>query len=229
MSNTIAIGAADLVKRSAMQITYFHKHPKAKKATTPVQLTGLEHQRAVSVSPLVEMRGIFKRNGVTIFYCFDEIIAGSDGIGLIEHKMFEHRPMDVPVPCGIIGLPETRFGMMPTWFLRSCISQVAFYGALAILNPNREYETASFYRTQEGVVNRVHKFTLDPMAAVKHMLRINNSLVEVILRDPLPLVEFYLGKASLTSSYAQASKWDETWKHREWDWVHRYFTYRSQS
>ena len=198
----IIISCADLVKKSAMAITYT-RLKKIQPVVTPRMIVGDKSAKDKSKSHLIELVGTLKVNSdFDLKYTFDEILDNHDHFVLIEHKHFDADEIE-------------------DWFLKSSLLQTAFYNALVTLNNNKTYITAN-YELAKG--NPRYEIVIDK--PVVSILDIKDKKYSVEVTDNPKLVGFYLKKAQATFDYTQARLHDDFYKSKEYETLSPFFTFK---
>lgn len=185
--------ASSLVKLSAKAVCYYHTHDRQQKNTGVSQKVGNEFG-AKLVKGMPEMRGSYKFNNHIIYYCFDDIRV-SNIIRLYEFKSVQR-------------------GEVADWYLNNSILQTAYYHALAVVNPNKDYITAKFYpgRTQKLTINK----------KLRSILIIGDKKYKVVVKNAQEIVKFFERKAVASLNYNSAEVWDAKYKHKEFDALKKY-------
>lgn len=167
------------------------------KLPTEEQKKGNEWALANSESVLQEMRGQYDLAGDTIYFCFDEVEDGRV-IRLIEHK----KPPDDPTQ---------------DWYLQNSIIQVALYHSLILRSSKKLLVPSSFSFSTESLDLTGKKF--------KSVLNFGGVKYEVKPKDPEKILLFYFSKLNASKNYDQSRRFDERWKHKEWDYFKNLIKY----
>jgi len=195
----ITFGAADLVKKSAMQLCYQRRN-KVIPPVTENQLKGVAYQEAQAKSVFQEMKGTYKHDYIYISYCIDEVqFSEKTGKYLcIERKMQDEREL-------------------PQWFINKSILQTSLYSSLVKFNPNTLYSTAQF-RLNEG-----HPYYELKIVDFKYYLKIGENLL-FFVPPKVEVLDFFIKKAKASLNYETGKEWDHLYKHKEFDFIQPLFT-----
>lgn len=194
--------AKDLCTRSCMQIKLFRDHPEKKPQPSAMVAYGEKFQKAVAdtIPNIIgeEMRGKYVNNhfGITINFSNDIVCADK----IIEVKSVT--------------------GKYEPWYLQSSILQCAFYKSMIILGA-KHLETASFYvnlgnrRVETDVKQR----------SLRYILIFGEEKYEIFVNNPYQIVGFFENKAIHCTDWNSAKKWDEMYKHCEYETLKQYIKY----
>jgi hypothetical protein len=199
----ISFSAKDLLTRSCMQIKMFAEHPEKKPLPSQMVAYGEKFQKAVAdtIPNIVgeEMRGSYVNmaHGITINFSNDIVC---------EDKIIEVKSVKYPVE---------------DWYLNSSLLQCAFYKSMIALGA-RHFETASFY------VNLGHERKyVDVSQAVRYILIFGEEKYEVFVSSPHDVVWFFEHKALCSTDWSIAKAWDAKYKHREFECLNQYISYKT--
>lgn len=195
---TINFSCSDLVKRSAKQICYLRNNAPARPEASPRMLEGNKAAQEQGSPEYKEMRGTYAYKNLLLHYCLDEIVPATNLFTLIEYKH-------------ISG------SIVKDWYLESSILQTALYHSLAIENSKKDYYTATFYRKEGNLI--AHLLLDKPLKSLLHMGK-NRYWVEPT--DTARIVKLFARKAEATLDYSEAQKWDNEFKFREYQKLHKY-------
>jgi len=200
---------SDLLKKSAMQICYLRKNKEKTPPVTPGQIAGNEAAHAKSESEYIEMRGTFKvgmkSQDLLIHYAFDEIKLLDKACVLIEHKMIK--------PGSVVEL----------WYRNASILQTVVYQAFALVNPDRNLETATFFVDQGNPKLSVNIGN----SYIRSELHLGDMVFSATAIKQEKIVRFYVDKAKATLNYDTAKEFDAKYKHKEFELLNEYFNFRT--
>ena len=171
-------------------------HPELKQPPSQDVLNGEKFQNAVAdtIPNIIgqEMRGKYQSElyGVTINFSNDIVC---------PDKIIEVKSVRQPYP---------------DWYLHSSILQCAFYKSMMLLGA-RHLETASFYVNLGN--KRVTTEFGDETRSIKYILIFGEEKYEILVDNPYQIVSFFEYKAACCNDWTSAKRWDEKYKHREWD------------
>ena len=203
--------AALLVKQSAAQLNYhFRKAQKAGKGMvvpdafeyipTKEQKDGNKWADDQTVSDFKEMRGQFTYDGDTIYFCIDEIQVLKNRLKFIEHK----KPP---------GDPKQK------WYRENSIIQVAFYQSLLLYADSKLLVPSSFSSAISPISTRNFKITW--------ILNCGGDKYRITVKDHLKIMRFFLTKLRASRDYNTSKRFDQSWKHKEWQgWFKELVRYR---
>lgn len=208
MEKQINISASDLLKKSAFQICYL-RIKALQKEPTERMLKGNEEAERKSISELKEMRGTYVHNAFLLHYTFDEIRVNekNGNVLLIEHKMIENG------------------SLVENWYIENSILQIALYHSLLKLNPNKEYFTAKFYRKLGYNTNY---FEVAANKKITSHLLMGDKVIEVGVKNPKALVDFFIKKAISTFDYTSAKDFDLKYKRKEFQLLKKHIVWQEK-
>lgn len=191
----------ELITQSAKQLKYLRDFPNKKKKPTEAQYEGISFQDKIanSIYGVIsqEMGNFIPFNGNRIYFSCD--IVGRDFV--IETKNVQNEYKD--------------------YYLNSCLLQCAAYKS-AILSVGNKLVTSKFYSNRTG---KEVSFTLNPY--FRYFLFFGEKQkFEVITHQPNEIINFYIDKAKASFSYDEAKKFDELYKHKEFEILSNLFDYR---
>jgi hypothetical protein len=203
-----------LIKKSASQLNYDFRHQAEEpetvsgivSATTDFtaisqeQFEGNEFARASGVSKMVEMATHVTHGNDSIYFSFDEVSKRykSPTYMIIEHKMYGE----------------------DSWYFQNSVIQVAAYRAFFEAS-SKSLKTALFYR-QQNPQAQVHHLNLSDKP-VDFFLNFGNTWYRVVCENK-ELRRFYMTKLRACKDYNVARRFDEVFKHKEWNHLWRHIT-----
>jgi len=201
----ITFSAKDLCTRSCMQIKMLAEHPERKSPPSAMVYYGEAFQKAVArtIPNIIgeEMRGKYTNDRLGITINFSNDIVCNDKI--IEVKSVN--------------------GKYEDWYLQSSILQCAFYKSMMLLGA-RHLETASFY---VNLGNERVQTEIDPSRNIRYILIFGEEKYEIFVSNPYQIVGFFENKAVCSTDWTSAKRWDEMYKHREFECLAQYINYKS--
>jgi len=201
--NVTSFSSSDLIKKSAKCICYFRNKNK-QYAVTDNQIKGNEN--AISkTTGFSEMRGIFKKDNLILYYVFDEILLKDNMASFIEHKWVDEH------------------SVVEDWYINMSILQMALYCSLHLINNDKEYNTASFHVKQGNDINKIlfdHNITEE-----KYLLYFGEKIISINIINPDEIVDFYINKAKSSLTYETAIEFDFKYKFKEWENLNKYLNF----
>jgi hypothetical protein len=201
----ITFSAKELCTMSCMQIKMYAEHPERRPQPSAMVEYGEKFQRAVAntIPNIIgeEMRGKYTNNALGITINFSNDIVCDDKI--IEVKSVH--------------------GKYETWYLQSSILQCAFYKSMVLLGA-RHLETASFY---VNLGNKRVETDIDTSRCIRYILIFGEENYEIFVSDPYQIVGFFENKAINCGEWNSARRWDEMYKHHEYEALKQYIKYKS--
>ena len=200
----ITFSAKDLLTKSCRQIKMLTAHPEYRTAPSSMMIYGSKFQDAVADTiPNVigqEMRGVYTNAAQGLSINFSNDIVCNDKI--IEVKSV--------------------VGQVPEWYRNNSLLQCAFYKSMILMGA-RHLETASFY-VNEGN-ERIETFINQRF---RYILIFGEEKYEIHVNDAAQIVGFFEYKAACCSGmWANATSWDERYKHMEYEHLKPFFSYRN--
>lgn len=190
--------AADLVKRSAMQIKYFREKSMDRPHTAKMD-QGVERQKKVAKENLgscEEMRSTLESGDIIIFACHD-IVCGDR---IIESKSTEYGKED--------------------WYLESSLVQTAFYKS--ILMQSSGWLVTPKFRVKEGYERETNK--VDPN--IPYQLDFGGDVYDVVVNNPNAIINYFVEKAKATlGSYDDCRDYDAEHKFKHFEQLKDYFSF----
>lgn len=193
--------ASDLIKKSAKQLVFF-KHRKERQQATYGQIKGEAFQKKIveSKGAASELRGIFKRDDVIIFFCND----------MYEEKsktFTEIKSVDPERDC-------------PDWYFESSLVQTAFYKSL-LMRSDGNMSTPSF-RVKDGY-DKIH---VNVSTKSKYNLLFGKDLYSIIVKNPDKIIQYYLDKIDSLDNYDSAGFYDAIYKFQDFKKLSKYFKFK---
>jgi hypothetical protein len=210
----ITFSAKDLLTKSCRQIKMLNVHPELKTGPSSMMVYGSKFQDAVAdtLSNIIgqEMRGTYVSNnyGHNIAINFsNDIVCNSK-----DHNFTIYEVKSV-------------VGNAPEWYKQSSLLQCAFYKTMILMGADR-LETASFYVNEGHERNIV---CINPhINRVKYILLFGEEKYEVDVWDAAHIIGFFEYKAACCcGGWDLATKWDEHYKHAEFECLKNFFSYRN--
>jgi hypothetical protein len=210
MNDVIKYSAADLLKKSAMQLVFLKN--KKEKIATKYQLKGNDFQFKVSDNEksknkgffAEELRGSYSNENSIIFFCVDMI---SDGV-FYEIKSIQDRDGNLT-------------NEYPKWYLESSLLQCAFYKSLLIEGNNKTLYTPKF-RLKEGFEFKA----MDVDVNSDYVLIFGEKLkYKITVNSPKEIIEYYLNKINHLNNYEQAKAYDSKFKFKDFYYLSTFFEY----
>ena len=199
MNDPIMFSASDLVKKSVRQLKYLRD--RSKPAPTNRMLKGVEHQKKIveaKHTAAEEMRGIFSKDDILIFYSNDMIY---------NEELYEIKSIDPNREC-------------PDWYLKSSLLQVAFYKAM-LMQSTGLLSTPSF-RVKEGY-DKI-SINVDPLAS--YYLLFGDDKYTINVNNPAAITEFFIEKAHVSLLDWQSCEiYDSKYKFKEVEQLQEYYSY----
>jgi hypothetical protein len=195
------LSIANLMRQSAMQLCYLRKK-KQQKQPTQKQYAGVEHQKKVSISEFVEMRGCYSTSKYLLFFSFDEVFVHDDTVIFKEHKNIK--------------------GPIENWYLEYCLLQTAVYQQLAMMQEEKMLYTAKFFQKQGyncNVINYENK-------KLRSILSLGEQNFYNVYPNSTELVNYFLRKADASQEYETAKQWDALYKFKDWHQLNKYLTFQ---
>ena len=181
------------------------EHPEKRPQPSAMVSYGEKFQKAVSntIHNIIgeEMRGKYVNNELGITINFSNDIVCDDKI------------IEVKSVCG----------EYPDWYLHSAILQCAFYKSMMLLGA-RHLETASFY---VNLGNERVQTDINPARGIRYILIFGEEKYEIFVSDPYQIVGFFENKAVNCMDWSSAKRWDEMYKHREFECLAQYSNYKN--
>jgi len=150
-----------------------------------------------------ELRIDFEHKGIfLIIGCVDEIRVTERNLLFVEHKNTE--------------------GEEPSWLETNGIIQAAALEALYFYRRNKVLRSASFIPKDEKQVLTVEK-------SVKSFLWINDRKYSIKIKPGghKEIIRFLLTKIRASRNWDTAARFDEKYKHKEWDYFKQFVTYKA--
>jgi hypothetical protein len=210
MEDLIKYSAADLLKKSAMQLVFLRT--KKERYATKMQINGNAFQSKVSNDDKYknkgvfaeELRGSYSFDKNVIFFCVDMI---SDGI-FYEVKSIQDKDGNLT-------------NDYPEWYLNNSILQCAFYKSLLIEGNNNTLFTPKF-RIKEGFEYKA----MDVDINSDYILLFGENLkFKVDVVDSKKIIEYYINKVNSLKDYETAKNYDYSHKFRDFSLLKNYFNY----
>jgi hypothetical protein len=191
METTKMLSASDLIKKSAMQIKYLRDHT-VEKVVTPSQLEGEQFQntQAIDLEAVQEMRGIYKKNDLMIFFVNDMIL---------PNRIIECKSVDLS--------RET-----PDWYFESSVLQAAFYKSL-LMNTNGILTTPTF-KLNKGYKNTTIK--VDPNIEYQLLFGSVYFSIQITKKQSLKIIQYFVDKAIATYDWNTAKEYDRVHKFKHY-------------
>lgn len=210
----ITFSAKDLLTKSCRQIKMLNSHPEYRTPPSAMMEYGSKFQDAVADTlPNIigqEMRGTYVSNNyghnIAINFSNDIVCNGKD------HNFTIYEVKSV-------------VGKAPEWYKQSSLLQCAFYKTMILMGADR-LETASFYVNEGHERNIV---CINPhINRVKYILIFGEEKYEVDVWDAARIIGFFEYKAACCcGEWDLATKWDEHYKHAEFECLKNFFSYRN--
>ena len=201
--------AKDLISRSCLQLWYFEQLPPRevvkKKEPSRWQVEGSNFQDMIISTHFPncfpEMCGVFEYNGNAVFFSND--ICYKDK--LIEVKWIDEE------------------SEVPDWYLQTSLVQCALYSSFIQSGCNLLH-TAKF-ALRAGREHKVFKVNQDS----PYYLRFGNDTYIVKVINPKPFIEYIKDKLDSIKDRYKAKRFDEKYKHREFELFKDSFEFRKLS
>lgn len=210
MENLIKHSAADLLKKSAMQIVFLRN--RKERYATKMQEIGNEYQSKVSNDDKYknkglyaeELRGSYSFDNNVIFFCIDMI---SDG-NFFEIKSIQDKEGNIT-------------DEYPEWYLNNSLLQCAFYKSMLILGDNKTLFTPKF-RIKEGFEYKA----MEVEPTNDYTLLFGDKLkFKVDVKKPQAIIDFYKNKIEHLENYDTAKEYDNQFKFKDFDVLKKCFKY----
>ena len=210
----ITFSAKDLLTKSCRQIKMLTAHPEYRTPPSAMMEYGSKFQDAVADTlPNIigqEMRGTYVSNNyghnIAINFSNDIVCKGKD------HNFTIYEVKSV-------------VGKAPEWYKQSSLLQCALYKTMILMGADR-LETASFY-VNEGHERNV--VLVNPhINEVRYVLIFGEEKYEVGVLDCSRIMGFFEYKAACCcDGWDLATKWDERYKHAEFECLKDFFFCRN--
>ena len=196
----VNLSLKDLLTKSCMQLKYLREHPEKKRTPSSLMYEGCRYQHQIAaVQPNLigeEMGCCFETDDIRIYFSNDIIC--SDRI--IEVKQIN--------------------GHYEDYYLENSLLQCAVYKAF-ILACNGNLATSKFH-VQNGNDYKSYKIAFNH----KYYLFFGNRVFSISVITPSALVNFIVNKANASLSYETAKEFDYEFKHKEFEMLSKYFTFK---